>query len=149
MTVFRLYVFLLSSAPPIWRRIELFGESTLAQLHTVLQEAMGWQNHHLHEFDVGGQRYGLADTDYDPREAVLEDCTVKLSTALPNRGRSLLYTYDFGDRWEHLVVLEDVLLLEPHLSYPRVIDGARDCPPEDSGGMRAWSKRAAASKRGM
>lgn len=49
MTVYRLYVFLLDIAPPIWRRIELSSETSLAQLHKVLQAAMGWQDYHLHE----------------------------------------------------------------------------------------------------
>jgi hypothetical protein len=62
MTVYRLYVFLLDIAPPIWRRVELSSETSLAQLHKVLQSAMGWQDYHLHEFGIGGQRYGVPPT---------------------------------------------------------------------------------------
>ena len=66
MTTYRLYIFLLDIAPPIWRRIELSSEASLAQLHKVLQTAMGWQDYHLHEFEIGDQRYGVPDPDYTP-----------------------------------------------------------------------------------
>jgi hypothetical protein len=134
MTIYRLYVFLLDIAPPIWRRIELSSETSLAQLHKVLQAAMGWQGYHLHEFEIGGQRYGVPDTDYDLPGEVVKDSAIKLSSALPRKGASLLYSYDFGDNWAHSVVLEDIVPIEPDTKYPRVLDGARACPPEDSGG---------------
>ncbi len=137
MIVYRLYVFLLDIAPPIWRRVELPSETSLAQLHKVLQAAMGWQDYHLHEFEIGGQRYGVPDTDYDLPGEVVKDTTVKLSRA--RKGASLLYRYDFGDNWAHSVVLEDIVPIEPDTKYPRVVDGARACPPEDSGGPYGYA----------
>jgi hypothetical protein len=139
MTIYRLYVFLLDIAPPIWRRLELSSETSLAQLHKVLQAAMGWQDYHLHEFEIGGQRYGVPDTAYDLPGEVVKDSTVKLSSALPRKGASLLYSYDFGDNWAHSVVLEDIVPIEPDTKYPRVLDGARACPPEDSGGPYGYA----------
>jgi hypothetical protein len=139
MTVYRLYIFLLDIAPPIWRRVELSSETSLAQLHKVLQAAMGWQDYHLHEFEIGGQRYGVPDEDFDQPGEVVKDRTVKLSRALPRRGASLLYSYDFGDNWAHSVVLEDIVPIEPDTKYPRIIDGARACPPEDSGGSSGYA----------
>ena len=134
MIVYRLYVFLLDIAPPIWRHVEISSETSLVHLHKVLQAAMGWQDYHLHEFEIGGQRYGVPDTDYDLPEEVVKDSTVKLSRVLPRRGAGLLYTYDFGDNWSHSVILEDSVPVEPDAKYPRVVDGARACPPENSGG---------------
>ena len=139
MTIYRLYVFLLEIAPPIWRRIELSSESSLTELHRILQVAMGWEDYHLHEFEVGGQRYGIPDTDFDLPGQVVKDSAIKLSRALPRRGSSLLYTYDFGDGWSHSVVLEDIAPIEPDTKYPRVVDGARACPPEDSGGPYGYA----------
>jgi hypothetical protein len=139
MTIYRLYVFLLDFAPPVWRRVELSSETSLAQLHKVLQAAMGWQDYHLHEFEIGSQRYGVPDTDYDLPGEVVKDSTVKLSTALPRKGASLLYSYDFGDNWAHSVVLEDIVPIEPETKYPRVLDGARACPPEDAGGTSGYA----------
>lgn len=139
MTVYRLYVFLLDIAPPIWRRVELSSETSLAQLHTVLQAAMGWQDYHLHEFEIGGKRYGVPDEEFDQPGEVVKDSTVTLSNALPRKGASLLYSYDFGDNWAHSVILEDIVPVEPEAKYPRVIDGARACPPEDSGGPYSYA----------
>ncbi len=134
MTLYRLYVFLLDIAPPIWRRIELSSETSLAQLHKVLQAAMGWEDYHLHEFGIGGRRYGVPDDDDEMPGDVVKENTVKLSKVLPRKGDCLLYTYDFGDDWVHSVLLEDIGLIEQDTKCPRVLDGARACPPEDSGG---------------
>ena len=139
MTIYRLYVSLLDIAPPIWRRIEVPSGTSLAKLHKILQTAMGWQDYHLHEFEIGGQRYGMPDADYDLPGEVTRDSTVKLSKALPRKGASLLYTYDFGDNWIHSVVLEDIVLVESETKYPRIVDGARACPPEDSGGPYGYA----------
>jgi pRiA4b ORF-3-like protein len=139
MTVYRLHVSLLDIAPPIWRRIEVSSGTTVARLHKILQAAMGWQDYHLHEFRIGGQRYGVPDTDYDLPGAVVKDSAVKLSTVLPIKGASLLYAYDFGDDWAHSVVLEDIVAAEPDAKYPRVVDGARACPPEDCGGPYGYA----------
>ena len=139
MTIYRLYVVLLDIAPPIWRRIELSSETSLAQLHKVLQAAMGWEDYHLHEFDIGGRRYGVPEEDDEKPQAVAKDRAVKLSKALVRKGDSLRYTYDFGDDWTHSVVLEDILLIEPETKYPRIVDGARACPPEDCGGPPGYA----------
>ena len=100
---------------------------------------MGWQDYHLHEFEIGAQRYGIPDTDYDLPGEVVKDSTVKLSKALPRKGASLLYTHDFGDGWAHSVVLEDIAPVEPGTKYARVVDGARSCPPEDFGGPYGYA----------
>ena len=139
MTIYRLYVVLLDIGPPIWRRIELSSETSLAQLHKVLQAAMGWQDYHLHEFDIGGRRYGVPEEDDEQPQKVAKDGAFKLSKALLRKGDSLRYTYDFGDDWTHSVVVEDILLVEPGTKYPRVVDGARACPPEDCGGPPGYA----------
>lgn len=91
MTIYRLYIFLLDIAPPIWRRIELSSETSLAQLHKILQTVMGWQDYHLHEFEIGGQRYGVPDTEFDVPGAVIKDSTVKISKALPRKRQPPLH----------------------------------------------------------
>lgn len=45
------------------------------------------------------------------------------------------YEYDFGDSWQHEVVLEEVTESQPGIKYPRCVDGQRACPPEDVGGV--------------
>ena len=139
MTIYRLYVSLLEVAPPIWRRVELSSQASLAQLHKLLQAAMGWQDYYLHEFEIGGKRYGSPEEDLELPGAVVRDSTVRLSRALPHKGASLLYSYDFGDGWTHSLVLEAIVAPEPNTKYPRVVDGARACPPEDCGGPYGYA----------
>jgi len=47
----------------------------------------------------------------------------------------MLYTYDFGDGWEHDIVLEKVLPPDPVVGLS-CLAGKGACPPEDCGG--AW-----------
>lgn len=116
--------------PLVWRRLVISPDLTLADLHRVIQRAMGWQGYHLHVFDVRGDEYGVPHPGDDP--PVLGEGTLTLREALPRVRSSLFYTYDFGDNWEHQVRLE-ARLPEPALT-PRCIAGAQACPPEDCGG---------------
>ena len=50
-----------------------------------------------------------------------------------------VYEYDFGDSWQHEIVLEKILEPEPNVAYPRCIEGARACPPEDVGGIWGYA----------
>ena len=127
--------------PPIWRRLLLSSELMLNELHVVLQQAMGWDDSHLHEFLSGKNRMDPFATHYlmqymldDGAEGVLED-QVRLDELLTGPKDRLFYWYDFGDDWEHTLVVEKVL---PRLGDepPAIcIGGARACPPEDCGGI--------------
>ena len=134
MAIYRIHVALLNIDPPIWRRIELSSQTTLRQFHRILQIAMGWTNSHLHEFLVGKQRYGIPDLTYDEPGEVIVEGKVHLSELLPAARSQISYAYDFGDNWQHAVTLEEIVPAEPGVEYPRVLDGARCCPPEDCGG---------------
>lgn len=139
MSIYRLHVSLLEIAPLIWRRVEITSETSLARLHDVLQAAMGWKDYHLHEFEIAGQRYGVPNPYYDEPGEVFKESSAKLSNVLPCKGATLLYTYDFGDYWQHMVTLEDIVPSDPAQKYPRIVDGARCCPPEDCGGSCGYA----------
>jgi Plasmid pRiA4b ORF-3-like protein len=118
--------------PPVWRRLLLPANMRLDRLHQVIQAAMGWENYHLHVFSDGRTRYGVPDPELgfrDERKATLRDL-------IPPEGGRARYTYDFGDDWEHEVVVEQVLAAEPGVRYPVCVAGEGACPPEDCGG--AW-----------
>jgi hypothetical protein len=135
--VFQLKVTLLGSMPPIWRRLLVPADLTLAQLHDVLQAAMGWEDGHMHEFSVGQRRIGRPD----PEDRLMgmpsaeNERTVRLSGILGRVGSKAIYTYDFGDSWEHSIVLEKRLPIDPNTPYPVCTDGQLACPPEDCGGI--------------
>lgn len=119
--------------PAIWRRVVVPETITLAKLHRVIQAAMGWADSHLHEFEIGGRRYGMPDPDWGAGDAVISEKRVGLSASLAG-AKSFRYTYDFGDGWEHRVKIEKHLPPDACLRAPLCLDGANACPPEDVGG---------------
>lgn len=129
-TVHRVKITLRGSKPPIWRRLEVPSGLTLQTLNRVIQAAFGWEDHHLWVFDTTAGRYGRPDPELGHRSAAAR----KLRDVAPAVGDRLRYTYDFGDNWEHDIVVEEVHAAEPGHSYPRCVTGRRAAPPEDCGG---------------
>ncbi len=131
----RLYQFrvmLHSISPPIWRQIQVWEDATLAQLHRIVQVAMGWENYHLYEFRIGGRKY--RDPHPDNERKILDAKRTRIRKVLGRAGAECEYLYDFGDGWQHDLHLEAVLEPDPNAWYPRCIAGQRSCPPEDVGG---------------
>ncbi|MEW4568360.1 plasmid pRiA4b ORF-3 family protein [Tautonia sp. JC769] len=141
-TVYQLKVTLRGSRPPIWRRIRV-PDCTLGELHEVIQVVMGWEDAHLHEFVVRGERYGPPPPDdfgMDFGSEEQDEDTVLLSRVAEGGKRTRMrYVYDFGDSWEHEVTVEKALAPEPGVEYPRCVGGARACPPEDCGGVWGYA----------
>lgn len=104
--IYQLKIQLRHVRPPIWRRALVPGEMTLAELHDVIQTAMGWTNTHLHEFEIDDVSYGEPDPEGELDE-VADDAKVKLFRVAHEGGR-IRYAYDFGDGWEHDVLVEKV-----------------------------------------
>lgn len=136
---YQLNVTLLGAEPPVWRRVLVPGDISLGQLHTVIQKAMGWTDAHLHEFIVGGQRYG--EPDPDELDAGLEsEWKVTLHKAVPAQGLRFQYVYDFGDGWMHEVLVESIQAQKEKLRHPMCLAGERRCPPEDCGGPPGYTE---------
>ncbi len=135
--VYQIKVTLLGTNPPIWRRLLAPADLTLEQLHRVLQLAMGWEDCHMHEFRIGQQRFGTPD----PMETIFggsrtaSERSAQLFSVLGKVGAKAVYTYDFGDSWEHRIVVEKRLPPEPRRDYPACFAGERHGPPEDCGGV--------------
>lgn len=121
--------------PLIWRQVEVPTSITLKVLHDVIQVAMGWFDCHLWEFTIGKQKYGLPMKDHwgsEPRGAATK---VRLRDVLKPRKTVIDYTYDFGDGWEHRLIVTAVRAGQSGVSYPRYIGGERNGPLEDCGGI--------------
>lgn len=121
---------------PVIRRVEVPLAIRLADLHLVVQIAMGWQNDHLYEFRVGrGPAWGIPDPSW-PDSGTLSAKTAGLADVLPHlkRNRTFQYVYDFGDDWRHTVKVEAVAPADPDASYPCLLEAHGACPPEDCGG---------------
>ncbi|MGD0578982.1 MAG: plasmid pRiA4b ORF-3 family protein [Bryobacteraceae bacterium] len=138
--IYQLKITLLGTRPPIWRRVLVPADLTLAQLDTVLQAAIGWENCHLHEFRIGRRRFGVPDPEdrLMGETGCIDERKVRLSDVLGKAGAKAEYTYDFGDSWEHSIVVEKVLRPEPGLVYPLCTGGKRQGPPEDCGGLGGY-----------
>jgi len=137
----RLYQFkvtLRDVSPKIWRRVQVWENYTLEQLHRVLQAAMGWENYHLYEFRVGRAAYRDPDPENEPE--ILNAKRAQICNVLSGVGAKLEYDYDFGDDWQHDLLLEAILLSSPQTLYPRCIGGERSCPPEDVGGIGGYEE---------
>lgn len=134
--VFRLKVTLRGSRPPIWRRFLVPGGITLKRLHDCLQAVMGWTDSHLHQFEADGELYGTSDREYGVMRR--SENTTKVDQLLRRPKDRLIYEYDFGDGWEHDVVLE-AILPPGGGPYPWVEAGRRACPPEDVGGIWGYA----------
>ena len=123
--------------PPIWRRLLVPSSLNLYDFHFVLQVVMGWTNSHLHAFVCHGIIYSLPEPDAD---YAVDETKVKLSSLLKKTGDKLRYDYDFGDNWEHDVVLEKILPYTHEQSLPVCLKGKRACPPEDCGGIWGYKE---------
>ena len=117
--------------PPVWRRIQVSNQLTLDKLHRILQMVMGWTGSHLHQFASGGMMYSLPEFELEMCE---NSKKVKLHEVLRNERAKLIYEYDFGDGWEHEILVEKILPPEKGKGYPICLTGKRACPPEDCGG---------------
>jgi hypothetical protein len=136
--IYQLKVTLKGIRPPIWRRLLIRADTKLAQLHDVLQTAMGWYDSHLHQFVADGVQYGVPNDDWGAE--VHDESLVTLADVAPAAGDRLLYEYDFGDGWEHDLLVEKVLEPEPGATYPVCLKGRRACPPEDVGGIWGYAE---------
>jgi hypothetical protein len=139
--LYQLKVTLQDIQPAIWRRVEVWEDTTLAQLHDVLQVVMNWQDYHLHEFTIGRRLFSVPDTDDDMYERkVIDERRQRLCNVVTLAGAQFVYLYDFGDGWRHELLLEAILLPERTTQYPRCIAGERQTPPEDVGGIPGYEE---------
>ncbi len=137
--LYQLKVTLRDIHPLIWRRIQLWEDATLAQLHRILQIVVGWEDYHLHDFVIGRRVYSVPDPEDELYERkVIDESGVRLREVLPRVGTVFEYRYDFGDNWRHDLLLEAILLPDPGTQYPHCLAGERHAPPEDVGGPHGY-----------
>ncbi|WP_280564180.1 plasmid pRiA4b ORF-3 family protein [Chromohalobacter sp. 48-RD10] len=138
----RLRIELLDTDPLVWRRVVVPEQINLHRLHELIQDVMGWEDCHLYEFECHGRYYGESDEGSDRSVALARNAKLK-SLAARAKDDGFHYLYDFGDGWEHRIVVEATGLEETD-PCPRLIDGAMACPPEDIGGTGGYAALKAA-----
>ena len=140
--IYTLRVELEGIEPLIWRRLQVPTTITLPRLHSVLQVVMGWTDSHLHSFRIGDREYSNAE-DLDEVN-MLGVKGRKLDALLGDTIREFVYLYDFGDSWEHRIVVESIDKAKPDWPYPLCVAGERAGPPEDVGGTGGYEDFVAA-----
>ena len=137
-SIYQIKISLIGVKPPIWRTVLVASNIDLEIFHGVIQLAMGWTDSHLHQFIANNVFYGIPDDDF---ELEMEDeSKYKLSQLLSKEKDTLIYEYDFGDSWEHKILLEKILPFDTKTVLPVCIKGKRACPPEDCGGIWGYEE---------
>ena len=167
--VYQLKISIVDARPPLWRRVQVPGSSTLADLHRVIQALMGWRDNHLHEFEVPAtgengllnrrawqdiRRFGpTADPSGQPfhspeyvldwlseEELTEDEAHAVLQEVAPCEKARFLYIYDMGDSWEHDILVEKILPADPRVRYSVCLTGKRNGPVEDCGGIAGYEE---------
>ena len=129
------------SDPLIWRRIQVPGELSLAQLHDVIQRSMGWSDSHVHQFLVGKISYEPTMKTNSPRESKrFDEHKYKLHTLEEGMQFMFTYLYDAGEGWEHEIHLEEVIPPTRELKHPILLSGEGSCPPEEVGDIHEYQR---------
>jgi len=134
--VYQLKVSLRGAKPPIWRRLAVPADISLARLHDTIGVAFGWHGGHMHVFETAYGDFGRADRELGHRA----DGSVTLEQVAPQAKDKIRYTYDFGDDWVHDIVVEKVLAPDPSTGLPRCTGGRRAAPPDDCGGIWGYEQ---------
>ncbi len=134
--IYQLKVVLLGISPMIWRRIGVRSDSTIADLHYIIQIAMGWKDEHLHQFLIHGVHYGIS---YPGTGGFINNAhEVKLSQFGLREREKFSYEYDFFSNWKHQIRVEAILPDDNEQNYPLCTAGKGACPPEDCGGVAGF-----------
>jgi hypothetical protein len=138
--IYQLKITLVDSSPSIWRRILVEEDVLLSDLHKIIQTTMGWTNSHLHQFIKDDKFYAIRYPD-DDLWFEMENVNykgIKLNALLQFVKHSIIYEYDFGDGWLHLILLEKFIKPNISVKYPICTGGKMNCPPEDVGGISGY-----------
>jgi hypothetical protein len=139
-SIFQIKITLTRTDKPIWRRILVPSNLNLERLHDAIQISMGWNFAHLFEFTVGDRRYGEPDPYAIAGEQVFHAKNLKLSSIFDRGIQKFSYLYDFGDHWEHEILIEKQVESKDQRRYPVLVHGERRCPPEDVGGIDGFEE---------
>src|SRR5215813_5807180 len=132
LSIYQLRIVLRGISPLIWRRVLVRSETTLAQLHAILQILFAWSDEYLHSFHIHGREYCSSGASTH---------AVRLHTLRLHRGERFRYVYDFGAYWECDIRLEALLPRTSRQGYPVCTGGKRAAPPEDCRGTWGYLKR--------
>lgn len=139
-------IVLAGTQPLVWRRILVPERYTFWDLHVAIQDAMGWLDYHLHEFEIVGDpgspphRIGLPNEEFAEDNPTQPGWEIPITSVFGSGMQVARYLYDFGDDWLHAVVYEGPAWPKAGVKLPRCIAGGGACPPEDCGGPTGYER---------
>lgn len=142
-SVFQFKITLQEIEPMIWRRIQISENCSFWDLHVAIQDAMGWKDYHLHHFEVVDpntakkQFMGIPDGMDFGDNKTLPDWDYDVADYL-RKNKKMIYLYDYGDSWYHLIEYEGLYEKSSKEKYPVCLSGERACPPEDVGSIPGY-----------
>lgn len=147
--IYQLKIILNGSAPEIWRKILVNEDINLHKLHEVFQAVMGWEDDHMYVFKINGKKYE-GQPEYDEEDEKENKVTrgKNLNQLIDKENQEFLYVYDYGDNWEHRIILEQITEKEPDKFYPVCVAGENACPPENTGGILGYYNQLERLKKG-
>lgn len=137
LSIYQLKITLQGIAPPVWRRIQVQGGVSLNKLHRIFQATIGWENRHLYEFIVGNFHFGEHHPEYSYE--MKSDNAAKLYQVVTSAGAKFTYVYDFSARWEHELLVENIMTSAMGLRYSLCLAGERASPPEDCASVGGYA----------
>jgi hypothetical protein len=140
MKIYQFKITLNHIKPPVWRRFQVQENTDLESLHYIIQIVMGWEDSHLYQFIIDKQYYTTPFADGDDFNDSKPAADTILKQVIHQLKQKMTYEYDFGDGWEHVLELEEILEKDPKIKYPICITGKRACPPEDCGGPWGYAE---------
>lgn len=122
------------------RRLIVPVNMEFQHLHKVIQSVYHWKNYHLYNFAVfDGKncepvvKLVQSEEDLGYTENAVLMAGRRLDEYLPEN-KHVLYTYDFGDNWEHEIELVKVIDdYDKESAY--LLESNGQAPPEDVGGV--------------
>jgi len=138
---YQIQISLRGSKPRIWRRVLISSDLLLPDFHTIIQITMGWTNSHLHQFIKNRIFYSerVAEDDFWDNMSNVDYSKIKISDLLKKEKDKIIYEYDFGDSWEHDIILEKIKDSGLKKIISTCLTGKNNCPPEDCGGIWEYS----------
>ena len=144
----QLRVELAYTVPLVWRVVTVPHDIRLDRLHEVIQCLFEWDDAHLHAFEKDNTIYEPSNPEREDffgafqTRRVEDERKFKLDAVLTAPRQTLVYTYDFGDDWDHKVKL--IKLLPDEAKKPKriavCVEGANAAPPEDCGGIPGFEQ---------
>jgi hypothetical protein len=139
--IYQVQIALKGVKPKVWRRLLIPSNLLLSDFHKIIQTSMGWTNSHLHQFIKNRTSYTekVQEDDFWDEMNYVDYKNIKVSDLLKKEKDKIIYEYDFGDCWEHDIILGKILPLDANTKYPLCLTGKMNCPPEDCGGILGYS----------